>query len=287
MLLTRRHLFRACGMAGAAAVLPGFASADDWLGWLRANREHVAVVLDDGRGGRVAHRVHERQPLAAVRYVAHWAAYAGSGVGADERVRVGDWEQYRVGLDGGAHRESLRALGLQCSNGVTADDPRRFVTVGELVSVMVRHGDCAAGDWLGRRLGVAVPAFSAEVLRLVLGRSVEVERYLGDPRLQLEVLGRRSDVPRTYEGRRSWARGTWAGTAAEVSRALAGVSVGPVVGLLPGIVAVACGVREASAVVLAREVDEAWFARADELVRLVRKALVEPAVLREFQVSLS
>ncbi|KOX20221.1 hypothetical protein ADK67_30590 [Saccharothrix sp. NRRL B-16348] len=273
------------------ATLAPTAAPDDWFGWLRANRQHVAVVLDDGRGGRVAHRPHERQPLASVRVVAHLAKYAEGVVEPDERVRVADWEQYRVGHDGGAHSASLRELGLACSNGVTADDPRRFVTVGELVAVMVRHGDGAAGDWLRGRLGVAVPAFSTEVLRLVLGRSVEVERYVRDPRLRLEVLGKSADV--THEGRRSWARGTWAGTAAEVNRAcraLAGVLIEGTG--LPGIVTVACSVRwddgrVGSAAVLTREVDEAWHARAGELVRLVRTALAEPAVLREFHVSLS
>jgi hypothetical protein len=42
-----------------------------------------------------------------------------------------------------------------------------------------------------------------------------------------------------------------------------------------------------SAAVLTREVDEAWYARAGELVGLVHKALVEPAVLREFHMTLS
>ncbi|MEU4739611.1 hypothetical protein AB0G02_03975 [Actinosynnema sp. NPDC023658] len=295
MLLTRRNLFRACGVAGAATLLPGTAAAepDGWFGWLRANRRHVAAVLDDGRGGRVVHRPHERQPLASVRHVEHLAAYAASGLGPRERVRVADWEQYFLGLDGGAHQAALRALGIASTNGVTADEPQRFVTVEQLVSVVVRHGDYAAGDWLRQRLGVAVPAFSTEVLRLVLGRAVEVERYLGDPRLRLEVLGRFPDVPKAYEGRRSWARGTWAGTAAEVHRALTGASLDdPVVGSLPGVVAVGVGVRRedgrvGGAVVLTREVDEAWSARAEELAGLVRTALVEPAVLREFQVSLS
>ncbi|TQM80383.1 hypothetical protein FHX81_2712 [Saccharothrix saharensis] len=283
MLLTRRHLFRACGVAGAVTVLPGVAS-ESWFDWMRANRRHVAVVLD-GRGGRVAHRPHERQPLAAVRVLSHLAAYAGGGVAADERVRVREWEQYHLGFDGGAHQAALRALGLTSTNGVVADEPQRFVTVGELVSVMVRHGDLAAGDWLGRRLGVAVPAFAAEVLRLVLGRSVEVERYVDDPRLRLEVLGRFPDV--TDEKRRSWALGTWAGTAAEVNRMCRKVLDGVVVGVLPGIVAVGLNVPEGSAAVLVEEVDEGWQARAGELAGLARRALVEAAVLREFQVGLS
>ncbi|MFI9006374.1 twin-arginine translocation signal domain-containing protein [Actinosynnema sp. NPDC053489] len=294
VLLTRRNLLQACGVAGAAALLPvggAVAAPDDWLGWLRAHPGDACVVLDDGRGGRVAHRAHERQPLAAVRHVVHLAAYRRSAVAAGERVCVGEWERYHLGLDGGAHQAALRALGLPSSNGVRADDPRRFVAVGDLVSVMVEHGDFAAGDWLRRRVGVAGPAFGDEVLRLVLGRPVGVERYVDDPRLRLEVLGRFPDVPRTDEGLRSWALGTWAGTAAEVGRACRGLD-GAVVGVLPGVVAVGVGVRwedgrEGVAAVLARGVDEAWAGRARELAGLVRTALAEPAVLRGFHVGLS
>ncbi|MFD0202807.1 MULTISPECIES: hypothetical protein [Saccharothrix] len=281
-----------------ATLLPmAAAEPDDWLGWLRANRRNVAAVLDDGRGGRVSWRPHEPQPLGAAGTVFHLGAYAkaveGGLVRRDEKVRVGEWERYCLG-DGEAHQAALRALGIASTNGVKADDPRRFVTLDQVVAVMV-EGDRAAADLVSVRVG-GRPAFLVDALRLVLGRSVDVERYLRDPRLQLEVLGRLPDVPRGYEGRRPWARGTWAGTAAQVNRALAGVGsvrehVGQACAVLPGIVTVVLGVREAgrvgSAAVLIREVDESWFARAGELARLVRLALVEPAVLRDFQVSLS
>ncbi|MEU4447757.1 serine hydrolase [Actinosynnema sp. NPDC050801] len=328
MPLTRRHLFRTCGVAGAATLLPAVpatatAQPDDWLAWFRANRRHVALVLDDGRGGRVAHRPHERQPLASAVKVVHLAAYAkavGTGLARpDEKVRVGDWEQYYLGLDGGAHQASLRALGIPFTNGVTADDPHRLVTLDDLASVMIRHSDNAAADFLRHRLGVVawpgldVPEILAEVLHLVLGRPVDVQRYLRDPQLQLEVIGRFPDIPKTYEGQRPWARGTWAGTAAALNRAHRAMTAVPLAaahlergqplppgvagigfkgGSLPGIVTVGFGVRwedgrVGSAAVLAREVDEAWYARAGELVGLVQKALVEPAVLREFHVTLS
>ncbi|PSL56482.1 hypothetical protein B0I31_103231 [Saccharothrix carnea] len=283
-----------------ATLLPVAAGPDDWLGWLRAHRRHVAAVLDDGRGGGVSWRPHERQPLGAAGTVFHLGAYAKAVerglVRRDEKVRVGEWERYCLG-DDAAHQAALRALGITSTNGVKADDPRRFVTMDQVVAVMV-EGDRAAADLVGVRVG-GRPAFLVDALRLVLGRSVDVERYLKDPRLQLEVLGRLPDVPRGYEGRRPWARGTWAGTAAEVNRAhraLAGVPsvrehVGRAFAVLPGIVTVGLCVREAgrvgSAAVLIREVDEPWFARAGELARLVRLALVEPAVLRDFQVSLS
>ncbi|MEU4764562.1 serine hydrolase [Actinosynnema sp. NPDC023794] len=333
MPLTRRHLFRACGVAGAATLLPAAganAAPDDWLGWFRANRQHVAVALDDGRGGRIAHRAHERQPLASAVKVVHLAAYAKGVerglVRPDEKVRVGDWEQYYLGLDGGAHQAALRALDIPFSNGVTADDPRRFVRLDELVGVMIRHSDNAATDFVRYRVGeglirataaqwpkLEVPEILAEWLRFVLGRRVGVQQYLRDPRLRLEVLGKFPDVPKTYEAQRAWARSTWTGTAAAVERAHresasvplarghleSGNPVGPGVvgvgfkgGSLPGIVTVGFSVRwedgrVGSAAVLTREVDEAWHGRSGELVRLVRTALVEPDVLREFQVSLS
>jgi hypothetical protein len=274
VLLTRRQLFRACGVA---ALVPG-GTAESWFDWLRAHRQQVAVVLDDGRGGRVSHRAHERQPLAWP--VEHLAAYAGT----DEKVRVGEWERYYLGLDGGAHQAALRALGIPSSNGVTADEPWRFVTLDELVGVMVEHGDTAAADVLGLDL----PKILAEGLHLVLGRQVDVARYLDDPRVRLEVIGRLPDAPKGGV----WARGTAAGVN-RAYRALAGVPLaerGRAVAA--GVVTVGCGVRwedgrVGSAAVVAREVDETWSARVGELARLTRTALVEAAVLREFHVSLS
>ncbi|ONI87282.1 hypothetical protein ALI22I_22860 [Saccharothrix sp. ALI-22-I] len=335
MLLTRRHLLLACGAAGAAALLPvapasAISQPDDWPAWFRANPQHVAVVLDDGRGGRVSHRAHERQPLASAVKVVHLAAYAKAVetglVRPDEKVRVGEWEQYYLGLDGGAHQASLRALGIPSANGVTADDPHRFVTLDDLAAVMIRYSDNAATDFLRYRLGDAliqataarwpvleVPEILGEVLNFILERRVDVQQYLHDPQLQLEVIGKFPHIPKTYEGQRPWARGTWSGTAAALNRAHRVMTDVPIArahlehghepppgvvgigfkgGSLPGIITVGFGVRWAdgrigSAAVLTEEVDEQWYGRAAELVALTRKALLEPAVLREFQVSLS
>lgn len=337
MLLTRRDLLRTCGVAGAATLLPTATAAatarpDDWFAWLRAHRRHVAVVLDDGRGGWVAHRPHERQPLASAVAVVHLGAYARAveaGVARpDERVWVGEWERYHLDVGGGAHQASLRALGIRSTNGVVADDPHHAVTLDDLVAAVVRHGDLAAADFLRHRLGedalraaaaqwptLAVPEVLAEVLRLVLGRRVDVREYLRDPRLQLEVIGRLPDVPQTHDGRRPWAGGTWTGTAAGLNRAHRALSAVPLArdhlerahldslppgvagigltgGSLPGVVAVGLGVRRddgsvGSAAVLVEDIDEPWSDRAGELARLVRRALLEPAVLREFQASLS
>jgi hypothetical protein len=337
VLLTRRRLLYAGGVAGVSTLLPAVpatatAEPDDWLAWFRANRQHVAVALDDGRGGRLWHRADERQPLASAIKVVHLAAYAkaveAGPVRPDAKVRVGEWEQYYLGLDGGAHQESLRHLGIPFSNGATADDPNRYVTLDDLAAVMIRYSDNAAADYLRFRLGegllhaaaarhgwptAPVPEILGEVLHLILGRRVSVREYLRDPQLQLEVIGRFPDVPKTYDGQRPWARGTWAGTAAGLNRAhrsLTGVPIArghlehghrPPVGVagvgfkggsLAGIVTVGFGVRwddgrVGSAAVLTQEVDEPRFGSTGELVGFVLRALLEPAVLREFQVSLS
>jgi hypothetical protein len=343
-----------CGVAGAAALLPVLPAGaepgaeprpdldapDDWQTWLRANPQHVAMVLDDGRGGRVSHRAHDRQPLASAVKVVHLAAYAKAveaGLARpDDKVRVREWEQYYLGLDGGAHQASLRHLDIPFSNGVTADDPNRHVTLDDLATVMIRFSDNAAADFLRHRLGDGlihataarwpvsqVPEILAEVLHLVLGRRVDPQRYLRDPQLQLEVIGKFPDVPKTYEGQRPWARGTWSGTAAGLNRAHRALTAVPIArghlelaqldqghlglghqlppdvvgvgfkgGSLPGIVTVGLGVRWAdgrvgSAAVLTKEVDEQRFGTSGDLVASVLKALLEPAVLRQFQVSLS
>ncbi|WP_433269998.1 serine hydrolase [Actinosynnema sp. CS-041913] len=339
MLLTRRHLLSACGVAGGALLLPSAPAAasttvqpDDWLGWFRANRRHVAAVVDDGNGGRVAHRPHERQPLASAVKVLHLAGYASAvdrrQVEPGEPVTVGDWEKFYLALDGGAHQQALKALGIKSTNGHTADDPHAKVTLDDLAAVMIRHSDNAAADYLRRRLGddtmrraairggwpdAPVPSFLGEWLRLVLNRRVDPERYLADPQLQLEVIGRFPDVPKTYDGQRPWARGTWQGTAAglhRLHRAMdrfpgapahleqrqdlpAGVAgIGFKGGSLAGVITVGCRVRwhdgrVGTAAVLTEEVDEQRFHTAPALVGLVRQALLDPAALREFQVSLS
>ncbi|MGM1059278.1 serine hydrolase [Saccharothrix sp. Mg75] len=337
MLLTRRHLLCACAAAGAAALLPTATAGartrpDDWLAWFRANRRHVAAVVDDGRGGRVAHRPHERQPLASAVKVVHLAGYSAAlrtgRARADEPVRVGDWERYYLGLDGGAHPASLRALGIRSTNGLTADDPNHLVTLDDLAMCMIRFSDNAATDHLRYRLGegplraaaarhgwpgAPVPEILGEFLAFILGRRVDVRRYLEDPRLQLEVIGRLPDIPATYEGQRPWARTTWSGTAAGLHRAHRSLSsdevarthlergwetppgvagIGVKGGSLPGVVTVGTTVRWedgrlGSAAVLLREVDEERFAAVGDLLALVQGSLLDPAALREFQVSLS
>ncbi|NUT92155.1 MAG: hypothetical protein HOY78_08995 [Saccharothrix sp.] len=300
MPLTRRTLLTACGAAGGTLLLPRTAVAAEWPSWLRDHRRHMAFVLDDGRGGKVAHRPHEPQPLASTVHLLHLAGYARAvaegRVDPAERVRVGEWEGY-LGPNRSAHRAALRHLGVKATNAV-ADDPHAVVTLDDLAAVMTRFDDHAAADLLRARLDLPVPSPLGEWLRSVLGRSVDPARYPADPRLRLEVLGRSPDGP---------ADATIRGTAAEVHRLLRNplphlddrqdlppgvAALGVKVGTLPGVVTAAVRVRwedgrVGTGVVLAREVPERRFTDAMGLPGIVRSALLDPAALREFHVGLT
>ncbi|GAA3876684.1 hypothetical protein GCM10022243_46930 [Saccharothrix violaceirubra] len=314
MPLTRRSLFTAGAVAGGTLLLPvPRASAeprfDGWPDWLGAHRDDVALVVDDGRGGRISHRPHAPQPLAAAAMIEHLAAYRE--VRPEGRVTVGDWERYLPGQDHGA---ALAHLGITSGNGVTADDPHALVTLDDLAGVMIRFGDTAAADLLRDRLGrPGLPSFLTERLRLVLRRPVSAQEYLADPRLQLEVIGRSPDVP-GYAGRADWARDTWPGTAAAVDRThrllagdalleaghavppkMAGIGVadiGRLGGALPGIVTLGVTVRWpdgrlGSATLLTRGVDEARYADRGALPDLLTRVLLDAAVLGELRDRLS
>ncbi len=253
MLLNRRQVLTATGVVGTSMLIgAGRAAAEPkgWLGWIAGNRDHVGVVLDDGRGGRLGHRPHQEQVLASAIKVVHAAGYAlaveQGRVGADEQVRVGDWEKYYFGLDGGAHQAALADLGIPFANGVTADDPDRLVPLDDLVKVAVLHSDNAATDFVRTRVGDAtlraaalrcgwpgadVRSIAGEVLMLILPERAPADpsrrkrvgdqlaaQALRDPRLQLEIIGRFPNVPATYDGQRPWVRQTWRGSAASLHR---------------------------------------------------------------------
>ncbi|WNV83513.1 serine hydrolase [Umezawaea sp. Da 62-37] len=253
MLLNRRQVLTAAGVAGASMLIgTGRAAAEPngWEGWLAANRGHVGAVIDDGRGGRLSHRPHQEQPLASAVKAVHAAGYAlavGQGrVRPDEQVRVGDWEKYYYGLDGGAHQASMADLGIASANGVTADDPDRLVSLDDLAKVAVLHSDNAAADFVRTRVGdaslraaalscgwpgVDTRSIAGEVLMLILPDRAPADpsqrkrvgdllaaQALHDPRLQLEIIGRFPDIPATYDGQRPWARQTWHGSAAGLHR---------------------------------------------------------------------
>lgn len=285
MPLTRRALLTACG---GTLLLPAVASARD-----ESPRPGVSVVVDDGRGGRFARRAHEPRPLGSAVKVVHLAGYARAvaqgSLSPSERVRVAEWERFGSPPDG--HGDSLRHLGIGSTNGVVADDPRAFVTLADLAEVLTRFDDHAAADYLRSRLGEAhlrttaarlgwpdapVASLLGERLHHVLGRPVDPSRYLTDPQLRLEVLGRSRAVP----PRRPSARGT----AADLHRLLRNLDHP----LDIGGSAVALRIhhddgRVGTAVVLADE-DFPEFA---DLAALVRSALLDPAVLRGFQVTVT
>lgn len=356
MLMSRRQVLAATGVAGASLLVSGGQAAAEpvapgWLGWFAANRDHVAVVIDDGRGGRIAHRPHQEQALGSAIKVVHAAGYAlaveQGEVKPDDKVRVGDWEGYYIGLDGGAHQKSLEDLGIPFSNGLTADDPDRLVALDDLAKVAVLHSDNAATDFLRDRVGDAtlraaavrcgwpqadVRSILGEALLLVLpdrapadGSPAALRKRIGDelarqartdPQRQLEVIGRFPHAPSTYDGQRQWARQTWRGSAAgltrihrsiaggrfplartHLERAFAGrlpkgvLGIGFKGGSLAGQLTTAFSVRWddgriGTAVILTEEVDEQRFGAAGELVELTRHALLDPAVLREVERSL-
>ncbi|HEX6343638.1 serine hydrolase [Umezawaea sp.] len=231
--------------AGRAAAEP-----KGWLGWISGHRDHVGVVVDDGRGGRLSHRPHQEHLLASAVKAVHAAGYAlaveRGRVQPDEQVRVGDWEAYYLGLDGGAHQAALTDLRIPFSNGLTADDPDRLVPLDDLVKVALLHSDNAASDFVRNRVGDAslraaalrcgwpspdTRSISGEVLMLILPERAPANpahrkrvgdelaaRLLTDTNFQLEVIGRFPHTPATYDAQRPWARRTWHGSAAHLHR---------------------------------------------------------------------
>ncbi|GAA0264414.1 hypothetical protein GCM10010492_76780 [Saccharothrix mutabilis subsp. mutabilis] len=283
MPVTRRALLTAFG---GTLLFPAVASASTaWSG--------VSVVVDDGRGGRFAHRAHEPRPLGSAVRVVHLAGYARAvsegSLSPAERVRVAEWERFRSAPD--AHGDSLRHLGIRSTNGVVADDPRVFVTLADLAGVLTRFDDHAAADLLRQRLGEArlraaaarlgwpdapVPSLLGERLRQVLGRPEDPARYLTDPALRLEVLGRSPAVPARPPSTR--------GAAADLHRLLRNLDHPlDISGSAVALRTHRHDGRVGTAVVLA-DGDSAEFAR---VATLVRSALHDPAVLREFHVTLT
>lgn len=143
----------------AAAPAADPTTADGWLGRLAARPDEVALVVDDGRGGVVSHAPDRAMPLASAVKVVHVAAYgravAEGRVRPDEQVRVGDWENWYLPADGGAHASALDVLGIPRNGVEGATDPDRTVTLQQIVASMVQVSDNAAADYLRDRLGDA------------------------------------------------------------------------------------------------------------------------------------
>ena len=133
------------------------ATADGWLGLLATRPDDVAVVVDDGSGTVVSHAADRQMPLASAVKVVHVAAYgravAEGRLDPDEPVRVGDWENWYLPADGGAHAGALDTLGIPRVGVVGAVDPNRTVTIEQVVAAMVQASDNAAADYLRDRLG--------------------------------------------------------------------------------------------------------------------------------------
>ncbi|MCP2165265.1 serine hydrolase [Goodfellowiella coeruleoviolacea] len=267
MRLSRRRLLAATAAAGSATLLgptllghapvaaaappaPDTGTEQGWLDWLRRHRDHAAVVVDNGSGGRIAHRATADHVLASTIKVVHLAGYATAvtegRLDPDQQVRVGDWEAYYPGFDGGAHGHALAALGVP-NNGVVATDPEHRVSVDQLAHAMITYSDNAATDYLRDLLGDPVLRRAAhragwrdpdlrsllgEVILLILperaprpGAPASVRRAVGDrlarqamsdPDLQRELTERVSQVP-DYTGQLPWARQHGKGSARDLA----------------------------------------------------------------------
>ncbi|MEV6718821.1 hypothetical protein AB0M48_43065 [Lentzea sp. NPDC051208] len=106
-------------------------------------------------------------------------------------IQVGDWEQYYLGLDGGAHQKALSALGIAHRDGVRADEQYLMVPVESVRRAALEFGDHAAADVLRARFGLDSPSMLGRGLKLVLGQGGLEHRYLEDPSLQLRYIGYR------------------------------------------------------------------------------------------------
>lgn len=106
-------------------------------------------------------------------------------------VRVGDWESYYLGLDGGAHQKALDVLDIAYRDGVRADEQNLMVPVESVRRAALEFGDHAAADVLRDRFGLDAPSLLGRGLKLVLGQDGLEGRYLVDPALQLRYIGYR------------------------------------------------------------------------------------------------
>ncbi|WP_030474586.1 hypothetical protein [Lentzea albidocapillata] len=106
-------------------------------------------------------------------------------------IQVSDWEQYYLGLDGGAHQKALKALGIAHRDGVRADEQYLMVPVESVRRAALEFGDHAAADVLRARFGLDSPSMLRRGLKLVLGQDRLEKRYFDEPGLQLRYIGYR------------------------------------------------------------------------------------------------
>ncbi|MDX8146330.1 hypothetical protein SK854_29750 [Lentzea sp. BCCO 10_0061] len=106
-------------------------------------------------------------------------------------IQVSDWEQYYLGLDGGAHQKALSALNIGYRDGVRADEQYLMVPVESVRRAALEFGDHAAADVLRDRFGLDSPSMLGRGLKLVFGQDGLERRYLDEPALQLRYIGYR------------------------------------------------------------------------------------------------
>ena len=272
MPLSRRTLLAATAAAVPALALttsataqpePDLSTPDGWLSWISAHRDGFGLVLDDGRGARLAHRPHAAQPLASSIKVVHLSAYATAvaegRLDPAEQVRVGDWERYYLPTDGGAHAAALGRLGIPTDpTGLHAADPEHRVALEQMVDAMIRFSDSAAPDFLRNRLGLpalhraaleggwpdpdlrslcaeylflalpehAPPPGTPTPLRRKLGFRLE-RRYSSDPALRKQAMDRLLTRPLPpWDVQCAWGDGTTAGPASSLAAIHRALSTG-------------------------------------------------------------
>ncbi|HCS58231.1 MAG TPA: hypothetical protein DIW80_14410 [Gordonia polyisoprenivorans] len=128
-----------------------------WLGYIARHRNDVALDLQTLTGERIALNPDIRFPTASAIKIVHLAAYAAAvdahRVNPQDTIDVGQWQRWYFPLDGGAHREALRYLGIPHTDNGFALDRSRRVTYAQLADVMIRFSDSAAPDLLRAHLG--------------------------------------------------------------------------------------------------------------------------------------
>lgn len=132
-------------------------TVDGWLALVDQAPDTVGLIVDDGRGRTVEHRVDEQQPLASAVKVVHLGAYgravAAGDLDPDEQIPLLEWERWYVpGTDGGAHPQALERLAIP-NDGISATDMAGTVRLDDMVTAMIQESDNAVPDYLRHRLG--------------------------------------------------------------------------------------------------------------------------------------
>lgn len=133
------------------------------LDFLKSKPGDIALqaleVSPDGEQTRLfGHNQSQPMPLASSMKIVILDAYARAVAAGTldpmEKVRVSDWEGYYLpGTDGGAHPESLKALGIAADEDGRAKDGARSVDLDTIARFMIETSDNTSTDYLLARLG--------------------------------------------------------------------------------------------------------------------------------------